>query len=65
MSNQKRAIRNGGILALILAAIGLYQGESLLTSAMVFVFAWLIMGFALFLSYKVTNKTTRHDDQQS
>lgn len=54
MSINKRAIRNGAILALILAAIGLYQGESLITSSMVFIFAWLVMSIALWLSYKLT-----------
>lgn len=54
MSVTNRAIRNGGIFSFIIAAIGLYQGESLLTSAMVWVFAWIVMSGAFWFSYRIT-----------
>lgn len=55
MSITKRALRNAAFIALILAAIGIYQGEDLITSSLVFIFAWLIMSLALWLSYKLTS----------
>jgi len=54
MSAAKRAIRNGGILSFIIAAIGVYQGETLLSAAMVWLFAWTVMSIALWLSYRLT-----------
>ncbi|MEA1989924.1 MAG: hypothetical protein U9N57_12075 [Pseudomonadota bacterium] len=54
MSVTNRAIRNGGIFSFIIAAIGLYQGESLLTSAMVWGFAWVVMSGAFWVSYRIT-----------
>ena len=54
MDIKKRSIRNGGILAIVVAGIGLYEGENLATVALTFLFAWVIMGAALWLSYKVT-----------
>lgn len=54
-SNTKRAIRNGGIFAFIIAAIGVYQGETLLSATMVWVFAWVVMSAALWLSYRITS----------
>jgi hypothetical protein len=50
----KRALRNGALLALVIAAIGLYQGEGILTAVMTFSFAWAIMTAALWLSYRLT-----------
>ena len=54
MSVAKRAIRNGGIFSFIIAAIGLYQGEDLLTSVMVWGFAWIVMSGAFWVSYRIT-----------
>lgn len=54
----KRAIRNGGILGFIVGAVGYYQGETLITSVLTWIFAWLIMGAALALSYKLTQPKT-------
>lgn len=60
-SATKRAIRNGGIFAFIIAAVGVYQGETLLSAAMVWVFAWLVMSAALWLSYRIT--ATKNKEQ--
>jgi len=65
-SNAKRAIRNGGIFSFIIAAVGLYQGESLLTSVMVWGFAWLVTSAALWLSYRMTApKKPEESNQES
>lgn len=50
----QRALQNGAIFAFIIAVIGLYQGENILTATMVGLFAWVIIGGALWLSYKLT-----------
>ena len=64
MSNAgQRAFRNGGILSLVVAGIGLYQGESIPTIALTFLFAWLIMGAALWLSYKLTAPKTNKEEE--
>jgi len=63
MSISKRAIRNGGIFSVIIAAIGLYQGESLLTSVMVWVFAWVIMSVAFWVSYRITQPKTETESE--
>lgn len=60
MSVTHRAIRNGGIFSFIIAAIGLYQGENLLTSAMVWGFAWVVMTGAFWVSYRITQP--KHQD---
>jgi len=54
ISINKRALRNGGIIALIIAAIGLYQGETIITAAMTLLFSWAVVSAALWLSYKIT-----------
>lgn len=54
MSASKRAFRNGGIFSFIIAAIGVYQGETILSAFMVWVFAWIVMSGALWLSYRIT-----------
>ena len=63
MSISKRAIRNGGIFSFIIAAIGLYQGESILTSAMVWIFAWVIMSGAFWISYRITQPKTETEPE--
>lgn len=64
----KRAIRNAAIIALIIAGIGLYQGEAFITAAMTFVFSWVVVGGALWLSYKLTtpknSDTKQSQDKQ-
>ena len=55
----KRAVRNGGIFSFIIAAIGLYQGETFISAAMVLVFAWIIIGTGLWLSYRLTEWLTK------
>ena len=67
ISINKRAIRNGGIIALIIAAIGLYQGETVITAAMTFIFSWAVVSAALWLSYKITapkNKTESEENPE-
>jgi multisubunit Na+/H+ antiporter MnhE subunit len=54
MSELKRATINGGFFSFIIAAVGFYQGENLLTSIMVWGFAWVIMALAFWLSYRLT-----------
>ena len=54
MSVTKRALRNGGIFSFIIAAVGLYQGETLFSALMVWIFAWIVMAAALWLSYRIT-----------
>jgi len=54
ISATKRSIRNGGIFSFIIAAIGVYQGETLLSALMVWIFAWVVIGGALWLSYRMT-----------
>ena len=61
MSVTKRAIRNGGIFSFIIAAIGLYQGENLLTSAMVWGFAWVVMTGAFWVSYRITQPKSQSE----
>lgn len=54
ISNTKRSVRNGAIIAVIISAIGLYQGETAITAIMTFFFSWIIISAALWLSYKIT-----------
>ncbi len=54
ISATKRSIRNGGIFSFIIAAIGVYQGETLVSALMVWIFAWIVIGGALWLSYRIT-----------
>lgn len=58
MTLTKRAIINGGIFSFILAAIGLYQGETFFTAALVWLFAWIIMTGAFWFSYQFTQSKT-------
>ncbi|GAB6070128.1 hypothetical protein JCM30760_12250 [Thiomicrorhabdus hydrogeniphila] len=55
----KRAVRNGGFFSFIIATIGLYQGETFISAAMVLVFAWIIIGAGLWLSYRLTEWLTK------
>lgn len=63
MSMNKRAIRNGGIFSFIIAAIGLYQGENLITSAMVWGFAWIVMSGAFWVSYRITQPKSQPESE--
>ena len=65
MTIVQRSIRNAGILSLIIAAVGLYQGESLTTSALVWLFAWFVMGLALWLSYKLAGSNKQQDKNKN
>ncbi len=64
-SINKRAFRNGGIISFIIAAIGLYQGETLVTALMTWIFAWVIVGAALWLSYRMTTPKTNSQTEDS
>lgn len=56
MSATKRAMRNSVILAAVVAAIAIYQGETLITSALSFAFSAIIFFTALLLSYRFSAK---------
>lgn len=58
----KRSIRNSAILALVIAVIAIYQGETHLTAGLSFAFSWLVLFFALFFSYKLSNRITKQED---
>ncbi len=63
MSNNKRALRNSLILALVIAAIAIYQGENLLTTALSFAFSGLIFYAALRLSYQFSDKLSGNSEK--
>ncbi|WP_130538168.1 hypothetical protein [Thiomicrorhabdus indica] len=63
MSNNKRALRNSLILALVIAAIAVYQGETLLTTALSFIFSGLIFYAALRLSYQFSAKLAGNSEK--
>lgn len=52
----KRALRNSLVLAAIIAAVALFQGETLATSLLSFVFSALIFFVALLASYRFAEK---------
>lgn len=67
MSTTKRALRNSLILALVVAGIALYQGETLVTTLLSFTFSALIFFTALLLSYRFSAKIsgdTRSDSDK-
>lgn len=63
MSVTKRAIRNGGFFSFIIAALGLYQGEDLLSSSMVWGFAWVVMSGAFWVSYRITQPKSQSESE--
>lgn len=55
----KRALKNSALLALVVFAIALYQGETWLTAVLSFGFSALIIFIALLLSYQLSDKLTK------
>ncbi|MBN2646626.1 MAG: hypothetical protein JXR44_02450 [Thiotrichales bacterium] len=52
----KKSLRNSALLAIAIAAIALYQGETPQTATLTLVFSFLIMLPAFWLSYWLTNR---------
>ncbi|MBO1925074.1 hypothetical protein [Thiomicrorhabdus sp. 6S3-12] len=55
----KKALRNSALLAVIIGALALYQGETLLTAVLSLIFSFAIMLPAFWLSFRLTDKTRK------
>ncbi|QKI88380.1 hypothetical protein [Thiomicrorhabdus xiamenensis] len=53
----KKALRNSALLAIIICALAIYQGESLLTAVLSLIFSFAIMLPAFWLSFRLTDKS--------
>lgn len=54
--HRKRALRNSALLTLVVGALGLYQAESLQVILMSCALSFPILYFALYSSYKFSEK---------
>ncbi|KUJ72853.1 hypothetical protein [Thiomicrospira sp. WB1] len=55
----RRALRNAAIIALVVAVVTQFQGETILTTALNSLFTFVVIAPALWLSYRFTQRLVK------